>query len=144
MNARQQQFIEGILSGLSAKDAYIQAGYTAVGDAAKSAASRLLTNVDVQAELTRRQGAVSEQTELTRQEVIAGLRKEGNNPRAPSAARVSAWSWLGKHLAMFTDRVEEQDLTQLNVVLKIVKKRPDDAARTDEGSGGVTPADAVP
>ena len=47
-------------------------------------------------------------TELTQEEVIAGLRSEAlyKGEGGSHSARVAAWSWLGRHLAMFTDKSE--------------------------------------
>ena len=51
---------------------------------------------------------LARRTELTQEEVIAGLRSEAlyKGEGGSHSARVAAWSWLGRHLAMFTDKSE--------------------------------------
>lgn len=49
MNVRQQKFVEGILAGKPASQAYIGAGYKARGNAAEVNAGRLLRNAQVAA-----------------------------------------------------------------------------------------------
>lgn len=47
LNARQELFCEFVAAGMSQTDAYIKAGFKSTKEAARRAAARLLTNVDV-------------------------------------------------------------------------------------------------
>lgn len=50
-NQRHERFAQGIAKGLTAKDAYIQAGYKARDNAAEVNAARLLRNAQVRARI---------------------------------------------------------------------------------------------
>lgn len=55
LNIRQLKFIEELLKGKTQKEAYINAGYEVKDDnTAEAAASRLLRNVNIQAEIEKR------------------------------------------------------------------------------------------
>ena len=54
--------------------------------------------------------ARAERTEITQDEVLRGLHAEAREDKGAShAARVQAWTQLGKHLGMFVDRHEAQN-----------------------------------
>jgi hypothetical protein len=55
LNIRQLKFIDGLLEGKTQKKAYIDAGYETTDDhSTEVAASRLLRNVNIQEEITKR------------------------------------------------------------------------------------------
>lgn len=60
MNSRQRIFAENYVKGMSASQAYCDAGYSAKGKAAESAAQRLLRNVLVSAYITEMQEAAKD------------------------------------------------------------------------------------
>lgn len=97
------------------KRAAISAGYSA--KTAEAQASRLLRNVKVAEALKVKNERVAARAEVTKEKVLAGLMKEAENAEAPSA-RVAAWSWLGRSLAMFTDnqRVEIEAPDRIEIV----------------------------
>jgi phage terminase small subunit len=106
LTAKQARFVAEFLADLNATAAARRAGYSE--HTARQIAAENLSKPVIQEAIAAAQEKRAVKTELTAQEVIDGLRKEaaltgeGSSP----AARVSAWSWLGKHLAMFTDRHE--------------------------------------
>lgn len=72
-NARHERYAQGIAAGKNATDAYIEAGYTATGGAARANASRLLTDANVAARIAELQSRVAEGIVLTKQWVIERL-----------------------------------------------------------------------
>jgi phage terminase small subunit len=70
LNARQQRFIDEYLVDLNATAAYQRAGYRPSGHTAESAASRLLSNVEVQSEIKRRQQQRADRIQVTTDEVL--------------------------------------------------------------------------
>jgi phage terminase small subunit len=107
-NPRHERFAQGLAQGLSASDAYVKAGY---GES-RSAASRLSTNVNVQARVAELQARVVENVSLTREWVIeqlienASLAKEaGDYSPANQALQL-----LGKELGMFVERTENVNI----------------------------------
>jgi hypothetical protein len=51
---------------------------------------------------------------VTPHEVIAGIKKETTTTKATD--RLKAWELLGKHLKLFTDRVENDTKVEINLV----------------------------
>lgn len=108
LNPRQMKFVEGYLSGKPASQAYIEAGYDAKGNAAESAAARMLRNVQVQSAIeTARETAVANQA-LTVEWVLSRLKLEATRTGegASHSARVRAAELLGKTLKLFPDQHE--------------------------------------
>lgn len=87
----------------NATQAAIRAGYSE--HTARSQGQRLLTNVDIQEALAELQAEDATAVQLTREFVIEGLMEIATTGKVPSA-RVRAYELLGKHLALFTDRLE--------------------------------------
>jgi hypothetical protein len=109
LSPKRQQFVAEYLIDLNATAAYRRAGYAVKNDrVARVEGCRLLADPNVRAAIEEARRAMSERKRLTADEVIDGLREEAayRGEDASHAARVAAWSWLGRHLAMFTDRHE--------------------------------------
>jgi phage terminase small subunit len=77
-NSRHEQFAQGLATGKSATEAYKDAGYK--GD--RTAASRLATNVNVQARVRELQVMAAERTKVT----IASLIQEAEEVRGLAVA----------------------------------------------------------
>lgn len=70
LTAQQKMFFYNILEGMNQTDAYLNAGYKCSRSAARRAAARLLTNVDVQNALKKAQGRAAEKAEITQQRIL--------------------------------------------------------------------------
>lgn len=70
MTLRQQRFVLEYLKDLNAAAAYQRAGYTARGNSAESAASRLLRNVQVAAAVEEAQKRVAQKLEVTVEKIL--------------------------------------------------------------------------
>ncbi|KPH67549.1 terminase small subunit [Novosphingobium sp. ST904] len=70
LTPKQQRFVEEYLVDFKGGPAYTRAGYTATGNSAEAAASRLLRNAKVQAAIAAAQRALSERTEITQDMVL--------------------------------------------------------------------------
>ena len=103
---KQRRFIEEYLVDFNATQAAIRAGYSE--DTARSIGSENLTKPDIASALAERAKSLTEEADVTTAMVIDGLLTEAKRTGrgASHAARVSAWTQLGKYLAMFTDRHE--------------------------------------
>jgi phage terminase small subunit len=106
LTPKQERFVAEYLIDLNGTKAAIRAGYSS--RTANEQAARLLAKDSISEVLGMARNAISERTELTQDEVIAGLRFEATNTGDGSShsARVAAWTQLGKHLGMFRDKVE--------------------------------------
>lgn len=131
LNEKQKRFVEEYLIDLNATQAAIRAGYSQ--NTARSIGQRLLTFVDIQAAIQQAQSNRSERVQITQEEVIRRLLENvdiasgkkattitipsknengeviGNDVAhfvyEPSAVN-KALELLGKHLGMFTQKVE--------------------------------------
>ncbi|WP_017773825.1 terminase small subunit [Paraburkholderia kururiensis] len=74
LTERQKLFADEFLVDLNAAAAYVRAGYKARGNAAESAASRLLRDVQVVSYLAERRVARTERVEISQDEVLRELR----------------------------------------------------------------------
>ena len=106
LTIKQERFVEEYLIDLNATQAAIRAGYSV--KTAQEQSSRLLSNVIIQNAVQSARNAMSERALVTQEMVVKGLLKEAEymDEGSTQGARVSAWAHLGKHLGMFTERVE--------------------------------------
>jgi len=146
LNQRQNAFVWGIIDGKSAKEAYIQAGYSARGNSAETKASRLVRNGKVQEALACAREEIAERTMVTKEYVMRELRcnyeramqltpvfdKEGSATGEyiyqPMAA-IRALELMGKALGMFKNKVEVGGGLEPIKMLTVVQTVP-----ADEGS----------
>lgn len=106
LTPRRQRFVDEYLIDLNATQAAIRAGYSK--KTAEQQACNLLKDVNVRQTIGLAQAERSQRTEITQDDVLNGLYSEATNfgKGAVHSARVTAWTQLGKHLGMFSDRVE--------------------------------------
>lgn len=104
LTAKQQRFVEEYLVDLNATQAAIRAGYSE--KTARSQGQRLLTKVDIQKALARRQETYAKRVEWTVEEILADLRAIATDPAQRPSDRLKAYELGGKHLGMFTDKLE--------------------------------------
>ena len=103
LTAKEARFVEEYLVDLNGAAAAYRAGYSK--SRARQQAYRLSQKPEVQEAIAAAIEARSKRTQVSQDEVVKGLKAEaklkgeGSSP----AARVQAWAWLGRHLAMFTD-----------------------------------------
>lgn len=70
LTPKQRRFAEEYCIDLNATAAYLRAGYTARGNSAEVAASRLLSNVKVQSIIQQKQGEIASRCDVTAEKVI--------------------------------------------------------------------------
>ena len=73
LNTRQLRFALGIIEGKAKGKAYVDAGFSARGNAAEAAASRLLRNVKVADFIQKMRGDMQQETKVTAERVISEL-----------------------------------------------------------------------
>lgn len=115
LKGKQRRFVEEYLIDLNATKAYIRAGYSEKG--AQQAAFKLLSNAVIAEVLGEAQKERSERAEITQDWVIERLKVIANldiekiagskkDAWARMPDKIAALNLLGKHLDMFTDKVE--------------------------------------
>ena len=99
---------------LNATQAAIRAGYSQ--RTANRIASRLLSKVDIQGEISELQTERQSRVRITSDDVVKGLYDIALNGKSESN-RVRSYELLGRHLGMFTDKLEVKNEQHGKVVL---------------------------
>jgi phage terminase small subunit len=120
LTPKQQRFVQEYLVDLNATAAARRAGYSE--QTAEQQGYRLLRNVQVAAAVEAAQKARADRVEVTQDYVLRRLVREAEyeGDGSSHSARVQALTQLGKHLKMFTDKVEADHTHLLAVVEEIV------------------------
>ena len=101
---KQRAFITAFLVSRNATRAALEAGYAK--PSARQSGYACMKNPHIRGEINRREREAAERADVTKEEVLRGLRAIAEDENVPPAARVSAWTQLGKTIAMFTDKVD--------------------------------------
>ena len=106
LTLKQARFVAEYLADLNATQAAIRAGYSK--NCATSIGHENLTKPYVAKALQSAMDDRAAAMGLSQEFVIAGLLREirAGDPDEPSPARIKALELLGKHLVMFTERIE--------------------------------------
>jgi len=124
LTPRQARFVEEYLIDHNGKQAAIRAGYAEPGAAVQ--ASRLLTYVHVLKAIKEGQARLSEKAGVTQEWVIDRLKlvaeKCIDDEFNPAGAN-GALNLLGKHLGLFTDKIEVSLDESLSSRLQAASKR---------------------
>jgi len=119
---KQIRFIDEFMLDMNGAAAYLRAGYNCNEATARANASRLLTNANISAEIAKRQHKLQEDAGISAKWVLENLKyvaercmspepmmdKEGNiiEWRFDSSGANKALETIGKHLGMFTEKIE--------------------------------------
>lgn len=141
MTPKQEAFVREYLIDLNATAAYKRAGYRARGNAAEVEAHRLLRNPKIAELVQEAMDERAERTEITADYVLSGIKEIAERclQRAPvmegrgedraqmvdeegrhvwtfdSSGANKAFENLGKHLKLFTDKVETSGSVTVNI-----------------------------
>lgn len=113
MTDKQARFVAEYLVDCNATQAAIRAGYSQ--KTAYSIGQRLMKDPDIQAQIQEGMSGLQERTELSQEYVIDNLREivsrcmEGEDFKPHGALK--ALELLGKHLRMFTDKIQVKEET---------------------------------
>jgi phage terminase small subunit len=133
LTPQQRMFIAEYLVDLNATKAAERAGYSA--KTAKSQGSRLLTNVDIAAEIEKAVSKREKRTALSADFVLDGIRETTIEARAAAefAPALKGYELLGKHLKLFTekreikfdlDNISDEQLAELESKLAAAESGP--------------------
>ena len=106
LTPKQQRFVDEYLIDLNATQSAIRAGYSP--KTAEQQGFQLLKKTSVSEAIEQAQQERQNRTLVTQDDVIRGLLTEAEwqGEGSSHSARVSAWAHLGKHLNMFTDKID--------------------------------------
>ena len=103
LSPRRRRFVQEYLVDFIGTQAAVRAGYSP--NSAKVTASRLLTDAYVLQAVERGAAAVAERAEIDAEWVLVRLQEKAENSERDSDS-IRALELIGKHLRMFTERVE--------------------------------------
>lgn len=128
LTPKQERFCQEYLIDLNATQAATRAGYSA--KTANEQGARLLANVSVQSQINELKKARSQSTGINAERVLTGIMgvierceqavqvlDDQGNPtgewKFESGSALRGYELLGKHLKLFTERVEISDASDL-------------------------------
>ena len=134
LTAKQQIFATEYLIDLNATQAAIRAGYSK--RTAHSQGPRLLDNVEVRRKIQELGAKRSERCEITSDEVLQEIAKIAfvdldeeamveHRARISVSEKLKALDQLGKHLKLFTDRVEHDGGSLLETLVDMANRDDD-------------------
>lgn len=129
LNAKQLRFVAEYLIDLNASAAYKRSGYKATGKSADSAGARLLAQVEVRAAIDAAQAKREERTAITQDYVLTKIQEVIERCSAqgvayePSAV-LKGTELLGRHLKMFTDKIDHSGAVSVQIVRYGKAKEP--------------------
>lgn len=109
LTTKQQRFVEEYVVDFNATESAIRAGYSE--KTAYSIGHENLNKPEIAEAIREQTQKATTSTELTREFVINGLMDIATNGKVESA-RTRAYELLGKHMALFTDRLEVTTITK--------------------------------
>ena len=123
---KQQIFVNEYLIDLNATKAAVRAGYSE--KTAYSIGSENLRKPEIQKAIEKAFNERKARVLVTQDDVVNGLLDEAKNKDegASHSARVSAWAHLGKHLGMFTDKVEVSGGLAIDTISALMDDLADD------------------
>ena len=115
ITAKQKMFADEYIKTGNAKQSYINAGYSARGNAAEAAASRLLRNVKVRDYIRQRNKELDRDTIADMQEVKEFWTNILRNKAADSKDRLKASELIAKTNGAFLDRIENSGIIKIDI-----------------------------
>lgn len=126
LTPQQERFVSEYLIDLNATAAYKRAGYKADGNAAESAASRLLSNVKVQHAINAAKTERAQRTRIDGDQVLANIARLAAMAEEAKdfSAALKGNELVGKHLKLFTDKVEHSGAVTVEITRFSAPKEP--------------------
>lgn len=120
LTLKQQRFVDEYLIDFNATQAAIRAGYSE--KTSYSIGQENLNKPEIKNEIDKRTAKLESSALITKEMVIQGLLDEAKcfGYGSSHSARVSAWAHLGKHLQMFTDKVEVTGKMQVDLMAQLI------------------------
>ena len=123
-NEKQRRFCEEYVKDYNGAKAATRAGYTE--KSARITASKLLTNANIQEAINQLQEELLKQCKVEAHVVLGKLMQEAINYDNPGSTRVQALGLLGKHIGLFTDRIEHSGDPEIARIERVIVYRNED------------------
>jgi len=115
ITAKQKMFADEYIKTGNAKQSYISAGYSARGNAAEAAASRLLRSVKVRDYIRQRNKELDKDTIADMTEVKEFWTNMLRNRAADPKDRLKASELIAKTNGAFLDRIENSGIIKIDI-----------------------------
>jgi len=119
---KRRRFIAEYLRDLNATEAATRAGYSAA--TAYSAGWRLLKRPDVREQIQKAMDKRAEKTQITAEYVLEGIKAvtQAAVERGEAANALRGYELMGKHLKLFTDKIEQKQETTIKGYIVVPAK----------------------
>lgn len=124
MNEKQIRFCEEYVKDYNGAKAAVRAGYTE--NSARITASKLLTNANIQQYVQELQEELLKQCKVEAHVILGKLMQEATNYDNPGSTRVQALGLLGKHIGLFTEKIEHSGDLEYNRIERVIVFRNED------------------
>ena len=122
LSVKRRKFAQEYIVDLNGLQAAIRAGYSK--RSASVTATRLLADANVQAEIQRAMDIRAKRTSITADYVIKSISEVSDEARTAGefSAALKGYELLGRHLKLFTDRVESKQETTVRGYIVVPSK----------------------
>lgn len=121
LTAKQEAFIKEYLVDLNATQAAIRAGYSE--KTAYSQGQRLLKNVETEKAIQSAMNKRSQKLQISAEYVLNKLKDITDSDEEKTTDRLKGLELLGRHLKLFTDKLEHSGETGVIIKNDIPRKR---------------------
>jgi phage terminase small subunit len=121
LTAKQQAFIKEYLIDLNSTQAAIRAGYSE--NTAKEIGYENLTKPHIKEAIDKAINKRSEKLQITAEYVLNKLKDITDNDEEKTADRLKGLELLGRHLKLFTDKLEHSGETGVKIINDIPRNR---------------------
>jgi phage terminase small subunit len=121
LTAKQQAFIKEYLIDLNSTQAAIRAGYSE--NTAKEIGYENLTKPHIKEAIDKAINKRSEKLQITAEYVLNKLKDITDNNEEKTADRLKGLELLGRHLKLFTDKLEHSGETGVKIINDIPRNR---------------------
>jgi phage terminase small subunit len=111
LTEKQKRFADEYLVDLNATKAYMKV-YGCKEPTAMVNASRTLSNAKVSEYIQNKQERLTAKVEWTIEDILKGIKAIANDPDAKRFEKLKALELGGKHLGMFTERIESHNINE--------------------------------
>jgi len=132
LTPKQKAFCEEYLLDLNATQAAARAGYSE--KTSNEQGARLLANVSVKKYIDELKESRSERTQITSDYVLSGIKETTEQARKEDnlTASFKGYELLGKHLKLFTDKIEHSGVVGIDEALAGINEPNPDELAEDE------------
>ena len=118
LTPKQERFCQEYVVDHNGAAAAVRAGYAETSS--RVSASKMLKQDNVKARVAELDAGIMSKLDVDAEMVVEGLLRAARDVDAAASSRVAAWAHLGKHLGMFTDRVEHSGESQVTEIRRVI------------------------